>query len=243
MIKTRSLFRRLAHSRSGIAMTEFALAMPFLLTTGLWGIELANFAVINMKVAQLASHVADNASRIGDTSMLENRAIYEADINDLLAGANRQAGARLDVFGRGRVVISSLEVYNESDHCDADGNCPSTGASEGEQFIHWQRCLGAKNAPSSYGDEGDEMPTGMGDRGHEVIALEGDATIFVEIFYDYDPLVANMFLRDSEIHSVASFTVRSDRDLTKIHQRDPLTPDPVALCSTFSNPFAVAPAT
>ena len=137
MIRARHFLRRLRQNRSGIAMTEFALSMPFLLTTGLWGIETANFAVINMKVTELAGHIADNASRIGDTSVLEKRPIYESDINDLLAGANRQGGVRLDFFRFGRAIISSLELYREADHCDADGNCPATSANEGEQFIHW----------------------------------------------------------------------------------------------------------
>jgi Flp pilus assembly protein TadG len=68
--KLRSGIARLARNRSGLAMTEFALGAPFLLTAGLWGVELANFAVTNMKIGQIAVHIADNGSRIGDTSTL-----------------------------------------------------------------------------------------------------------------------------------------------------------------------------
>ena len=67
--------RRLARNRSGVAMTEFALGAPFLLMAGLWGTEMANYALVNMKIGQLAVHIADNASRIGDTSMLQDRKI------------------------------------------------------------------------------------------------------------------------------------------------------------------------
>ena len=64
------LSRRLAGNSSGTSATEFALALPLLLTAGLYGAETANLALVHMKVNQLAIHVADNASRIGDTSQI-----------------------------------------------------------------------------------------------------------------------------------------------------------------------------
>ena len=216
--------KRLRRSTSGLALTEFALAMPVLLTAGLWGVETANFAVVNMRVSQLAIHLADNASRIGDTSTLENRKIYEADINDLLRGAFIQGG-RLDVFENGRAIISSLEVVPDSD---------------GDQYIHWQRCMGKRTWASSYGVEGDGADgsmAGMGPAGREVMAFEGEAVIFVELVYEYQPLVSEMFIGKSDIHSIASFTVRDSRDLSGIYQRIPANPDPVAGCATFDNPY------
>ena len=54
MIGLRNLLRRLGRSRSGVAMTEFALGAPFLLTAGLWGTDMANYALVNMKIGQLA---------------------------------------------------------------------------------------------------------------------------------------------------------------------------------------------
>ena len=76
--------RRLVRNSSGVAMTEFALGAPFLLMAGLWGTEEANYALVNMKIGQLAVHVADNASRVGDTSTLQNRRVYESDITALV---------------------------------------------------------------------------------------------------------------------------------------------------------------
>jgi len=45
-----SLLRALARSRSGVAMTEFALGAPLVLMAGLWGTETANYALTSMKV-------------------------------------------------------------------------------------------------------------------------------------------------------------------------------------------------
>ena len=204
---------------SGVAMTEFALGAPFLLMAGLWGAESANYALVNMKMSQLAIQLADNASRIGDTSTLQNRKIYEADINDVIYGAQLQAGG-LDLYGQGRVIISSLQVEDGTEN----------------QYIKWQRCRGVMEAGSSYGDEGDGLDgsmTGMGPAGTEVMAQPGDAVIFVELIYNYRPMVSARFVGNREIRAIASFTVRDKRDITQIYQRDPDSPDQVQTCNTF----------
>lgn len=217
-------FGRMLRSKSGVAMTEFALGAPFLLTAGLWGTEEANYALVNMKIGQLAVHLADNASRIGDTSTLQNRRIYESDITDVMIGGQIQGGPALDFYDHGRVIISSLE---------AEGGV-------GNQFIHWQRCRGAKHVASEYGDEGDILPSGMGPAGEEVSAEPGDAVIFVEINYTYQPLISARFLGNLDIKSIASFTVRDSRDLTQIYQRDPARPDPVQTCSAYKGNISIA---
>jgi hypothetical protein len=214
--------------RGGVAATEFALCLPFLLGAGLMGLEVANRAIVQTQVAQIAAQIADNASRIGDTSALQQRKIYEADIDDLLRGAAVQGGGRLDLFGHGRVIVSSLEVVPGTDD---------------QQYIHWQRCAGTKHHASSYGLEGDGLDgglPGMGPAGEEVWAFPDEAVIFVEVAYDYQSLVGPRFGMGGEIVSTASFTVRDDRDLTQIYQRDPDAPDPVASCNTYDDPIANA---
>jgi len=212
---------RLRHCSSGVALTEFALALPLLLTAGLWGTESANLAVTHMRVNQLAIHIADNGSRIGDTSTLEHRKIYESDINDLLLGANLQASG-LDFFDRGRAIISSLETD------------PDTGS----QYIHWQRCKGIKNYLSTYGYAGDGTITpisGIGPAGAQVSAPPGGAVIFVEVAYDYRPIVSERFVPSTTITATATFLVRDSRDLTQIYQRSNLNPDPISSCAFFTS--------
>ncbi len=213
----RTVAHRLRDCASGVAMVEFAMALPFLLATGLFAVETANLAIVNMRIAQMAAHIADNASRVGDTSTLEDRKVYESDINDLLIGAGLQAGAALDVFARGRVVISSLQIDEAT----------------GFQTIRWQRCRGAKAFVSAYGEEGDGLDgslDGMGPPAQRVSAVEGEAVIYVEVAYDYKPLVSDIFAAGDQIRSEASFMVRDDRDLTGLYQRDPGSPDPVSSC-------------
>lgn len=218
--------RALLRNRSGVAMVEFALGAPFLLTAGLWGAEEANYALVNMKISQLAEHIADNASRIGDTSTLKNRRIYETDINDLIYGAQVQSGRKLNLYDNGRVIISSLEVKSSGNNT---------------QYIHWQRCRGLKPYKSAYGDQGQDLGTaGMGPKGQEVTAEPGDAVIFVEINYTYQPLVSAKFMGSLDIYAIASFTVRDSRDLSQIYQRNAGSPDPVQTCTKYTGNAAVS---
>ena len=215
--------KRLAWATSGLAIIEFALSLPLLIIAGMWGVEVANQAMVQMQVSQLAEQIADNASRIGDTSTLEDRKIYESDIDDLFTGANIQGGSRIDFFDHGRVILSSLEV------------APGT---TDQQYIHWQRCKGLKHWNSTYGITGDGLNgsfPGMGPSGEEVIAFSGEAVMFVEIAYEYQPLINMYFANHGTMHAIASFTVRDSRDLSQIYQRDPSNPDPVADCSKFDS--------
>ncbi|HQS70250.1 MAG TPA: pilus assembly protein [Novosphingobium sp.] len=213
---------KLWRDRSGLAAVEMALGLPVILMLGLWGAELGNLAITHMRISQIGTQLADNGSRIGDVSLLENLSIYESDINDILKGADIQSGS-LELFKHGRVVISSLEVV------------PGT---EDTQYIHWQRCKGKRAFQSNYGPEGtglDGSLVGMGPPGDEVTAVDGDAVIFVEIEYAYQPIVSQRFVPNAVVRTIATFNVRDDRDLAQIYQRNPASPDPIARCTVYDD--------
>ncbi|MFC0589203.1 TadE/TadG family type IV pilus assembly protein [Novosphingobium aquiterrae] len=214
-MSVRTALKALLRNPSGVAMTEFALGAPFLMFAGLYGVEQANFVLVNMKINQLATHLADNASRIGDTSQLKNRKIYESDLNDVIVGAQIQAGKSVNIYKYGRIFISSLEVQPGG----------------GKQYIHWQRCRGAKVVASSYGNQGDTV-SGMGPKGGEITAEPDDGVIFVEVRYTYQPLIAGAIIANKEIKAIAAFNVRDSRDLSQIYQRVPAKPDPVQDCGS-----------
>ncbi len=230
--------RNLVRNSSGTAAVEFALSMPFLLTAGLYGAETANLALVNMKVSQMAIHIADNASRIGDTSQITNRKIFEGDVNDLLYGSHLQGGPSLDFYERGRTIISSYEVFDTSVSC-AGGACSGGPISNGAFFIHWQRCKGKKVWPSSYGTQHDVLPSGMGPVGYQVTPEVGGAVIFVEVAYDYKPLVSQRFFGPTTITAVSSFVVRDNIDLSGLKQRKPFAPDAPSSCNLNTGYSAV----
>ncbi|MDE2561304.1 MAG: pilus assembly protein [Sphingomonadales bacterium] len=207
--RLRRFARGLAESTSGVAMIEFAMAVPVLALLGMGGAELANITLDEMKVSEIALSTADNASRLGQT---DNSAvaptISESDVDSVMQGAN-DAGASIGLANHGRVILSSLEKD------------PATG----KQYIHWQRCIGAGGQKSRYGN--DQMNNGlhlgqifgMGRAGNQVSAPSTtQAVMYVEVYYDYQPLFGTMFTNligmPATIGKEAAFLVRDGRDLT-----------------------------
>ena len=220
MRKLTRLLSGLLWDRKAAALTEFALVLPMIMGVGLLGLETAYYTVMHMRVQQAAAHIADNASRIGDTSTIDQRKIYEDDIRDLMIGGDIQLKA-LDLFEHGRVIISSLEEDQATK----------------KQWLHWQRCMGRLGWYSTYGEAGGPSSTikGMGPKGRKVSALSGQPVMFVEVAYDYQPLISASFIGTHTMHAYSAFTVRADRDLSKIYQRDDYAPTDVADCDTHED--------
>lgn len=221
---------RLARDTSGLALLEFAFGMPLVLMIGLYGIETANQALLNLKVSQIALSLADNASRVGLINNSNIEQLREIDMNDVLQAARNQ-GAAIGLTTNGRIIVSSLEKN-----------------SSGVQRIHWQRCIGMKsgtNYDSSYGttittagtdttagNAGTLAPSGMGDAGQQVSAPTSGGVMFVEINYDYKPIVGNWLFGASRIHYIASFIVRDNRDFVQLYNPSPTATR--ATCNLYS---------
>ncbi len=188
----RKLFRRLCISHRGVAVIEFAISAPILIIFTVYGIEAVNMAISRLRVEQTASSTADFTARIRET-------IDETDIESILDGA-KVMGNATDLMARGRVIVSSLEM-----------NKARTG-----QYIRWQRCRGAKKVVSSYGIEGDGRNDarlhGMGPVGNRVAATDGIPLIFVEIQYDYNPIVSETLFGPQTFSIVRAFPIRQRND-------------------------------
>ena len=97
-----TMLRKLQHSDSAIAMTEFAFVLPVLLTLGLYGAEIARMAVTRTQISQIALSIADNASRLGQTDNSGvTPTITEDDVDAILDGAMRQ-GSTIGFYKRVR---------------------------------------------------------------------------------------------------------------------------------------------
>jgi Flp pilus assembly protein TadG len=209
----RSVFR----DRRGVAYVEFAYSLPMFLTLMLGGAEISNYVTTKMRMSQLALHLADHAARIGTGSQLAAKTITETQINDVLTGAGLQAGG-LSLYSKGRVIISSLEPVAS----------PNTTS---RYKIGWQRCRGIKNVTSSYGNNGDTNMTGMGPTGRQVIAPDDSGTIFVELVYDYKPLISNRWAPTVTIREIASMPIRDRRDMAGPYNTENATRH---LCTQFT---------
>lgn len=194
---------RLRANCDGVSLIEFALVLPLLLTATLYGTELAYMATVRMQISQIATSVADNASRLGQS---DNAAVMptvsEGQIASIMFGALQQ-GQQIDFEGNGRIILSSLE----------------RDAFSGNQYIHWQRCVGNYERASDYGsqiDSPDNIPAGldgMGTGDGMVTAIDGSAVMYAEVFYRYRGLFGNLFVSEAVIKQEAAFMIRDDRNL------------------------------
>lgn len=196
--RLRALAGQLGRHTGGVAMIEFAFVLPIVMLMSLTGAEMTNYITVKMRMSQLALSIADNAARMGNGTSLAAKTVTEADINDVFIGAQMTSGG-LDLQTNGRVVLSSLQP-------DA---APAT-----TYRIAWQRCYGAQAHPSSYGVAGASGLTGMGPAGRQVTAQPDNATMFVELYYVYKPLLKASWAPATTLVETASMAVRDRRDLS-----------------------------
>lgn len=201
---TNSIFSRasrflakIRNDNSGLALTEFALSLPILMTISVTGVEVASFVNAHMRVSQIALSVADNTGRV-------RQAITENDIDSAMIGA-RIAGETINFAANGRVILSTIEPNGKAS--------PNTG----QTFLN-QRCFGMKNVASSYGLAGagkDDATyvAGFGPTGNKIVAAANSAVMFVEVQYNYQPifLVSNGLidnLGNRNMNYTAAYPVR-----------------------------------
>lgn len=189
----------LHRSQDGVAMIEFAFAAPIFVVLVLSGLELTNLAVAQMRVSQMAMTVADNAGRV-------STGIDEANVHEVMAGAD-VIGGSIDFEPNGRIVLSSLQDNEKTD------------SSKG-QTILWQRCWGDLGVAPAYGAEGkgknNNSLQSMGSGPNKMAAAADTAVMFVEVTYDYQPLVGTGFFAPPRIRYESAFNVRGrqNNDLT-----------------------------
>jgi hypothetical protein len=190
MMRLQTLARRLKSDRKGLALIEFAFIAPILLLLVMTGLEIAHYAIAKLRIAQLARLAADVSGRYQPEISLTN-------IDDVISGV-KKSGDGIDFAENGRVIISGLQL-------NAAGN---------GQWINWQRCAGAKNYVSTFGteDQGYTNNTiqGMGKAGSTIAAPSSNMyIIFVELAYDYQPLLARSFIGTPLMTTSQAFIVRA----------------------------------
>lgn len=202
--------RRIAREDGAISAVEFAMCAPLLMTVGLGSIELANMTLTYTRVSQVAIQVADSTSRAKQATGTNGAMMREYDVNDALSQVDLVYPG-LKVFTQGRVIISSLEQN-----------------SGGGQWIYWQRCKGAYTTGiSKYGTQGTGSTgnsfAGMGPTGTVVTADPQSAIMFVEVYYQYQPIFFNIggAATSPTIYRAAAMYVRDDRDLSQLYNPSP----------------------
>ena len=211
------LSRRLAAHRGGSVLIEFAFGLPVFVGLTLAGLEAANLALANQQISSMARMVSDVSAR-GRATM------DEGEIQEIFFGA-KDGARRLNFAQRGRIILSSVQ---------------NNAAGDG-QWIVWQRCTGVRTVTSKYGaagtgKAGSTLPT----IGRLVLdgtrvtpgitAPTGNALMFVEIEYQYQPLITNLIFGEPVIRYEKGFVVRERTNFGITNT----TSKPTASCTTYS---------
>ena len=237
--------RRFRDDRSGLALLEFAFTAPLVVTLGLWGVETANLALANLRVSQVALNLADNASRVGVQSTLVTQQLREVDINDVFAAARAQ-GAAWDLTTRGRITLSSLEADKDGKQTIHWQRCLGMKSGAGYDSTYGRTTISGgspaaadsttapydptagvntsmSGADNSASHPGSVIPGGMGETGAKVVSPNNSGVMFVEINYDYKPVVGTGWLPNgaAKLRYIASFIVRDRRDFGQVYNPSP----------------------
>jgi hypothetical protein len=161
--------------------------------------EVTNLALVHLRLNHVAETVADNAARVRG-QMDEN------DFDEIMAGIELE-GESIDLADNSRIIVSSIQDNGQTD-----------SAKKG-QTIRWQRCHGGKTAKApKYGKQGkgksdNALKDGVGPAGRKIGAQPGTAVIFVEVAYDYEPMIFDDIIGAREIRYESAFNVRERTEL------------------------------
>lgn len=212
-----AVLKRLRDAKSGVALIEFALILPIFIMISLTGAELLNYIITRMRVSQMALQLADNMARMGEGSQLQAKTISEKDVNDVLTGTGLQSG-ELDLYNHGRAIVYQIEPMANPNSTD-------------KYKISWQRCRGVRTSRApSYGIAGQSSGTNQpyyGPSDQPVKTPDSTATMMVEVYYEYTPLVKTSLAPSVTMTETASMMVRDRRDLTQIYNSESA---PVSSC-------------
>lgn len=164
MRSARHFLRFLTDCNKGVALIEFAVALPVLLIMLVGMIELAYFTLVNQKLDKLASSMADFATQ-GSSISVSNINSFGQAVPHIM----RPYGFS------GTVVFSSVANF-----ASPTAPCATANVS----CITWQRAiLGASSSRVGTIAGQATLPGGY-------TVLSGQNIIVSEVFYDYTPLLS-----------------------------------------------------
>lgn len=166
-------------AKSGMAVVEFALILPVLMTMFYGCIEVTRFILISQKVEKMAHSAADVTAQA--------KIVTGSSMNQLLAAT----GDIMEPFDTGtnsRIMISSL--YRAAGAANAT--------------VSWRHCGGGSMVATSHlGNVGTTpaMPGGF-------TFNERENVIAAEVFYQFSPLISSRFYGTTTIYRAAFYKPR-----------------------------------
>ena len=209
---------------SGVAMMEFAFALPVVLALGLMGLETANYAMAHLRVSNIAMLTADNAARVRDSDRRSRhrRAVhrrqderrqhqFRAERPDHPDRPRADAAPEPTSGSAGSAATARSIIRNPTANMR-----PRTAAgaaiTNGTEIYNADRITPNTTNPSSPPQR--PLITGMGSAQRRSRPQSGTAVMVVEVVYTYQPIIPNSFLAGRQIRYESAFNVRQRNDQT-----------------------------
>ncbi len=169
---------RFGRCERGLALVEFALMLPILLTLLAGVIEMTRYIWINHKILRLSAEVNDLVSQSPGMSANEMNVIFEAS----------------------EFVMRPFEMGNDS--LIIVSSVSGTGANPPQ--VNWRQCgAGSLSVAGSVGSAGSDanIPNGL-------VLDPLDNIIITEVYYEYKPLMFDSVIEPTRLSRVAVHSPR-----------------------------------
>jgi Flp pilus assembly protein TadG len=172
----KTIFRKISEDTSGAVFIELALSFPLFLGLAMTGVEFVSYMNAHMQVSQLTHMVADNVARvpvgITETDFIEVR--EQVRYNDV--------GKKLLNDNKGRIKVSIVTTNVPTP--------PTADPNPNDNIILDQRCYGNSSFKSKMSNvvKGTILLDGIGPQGRRISAQNNNPVIFVETYFEYEPI-------------------------------------------------------
>jgi Flp pilus assembly protein TadG len=158
---------RLRKNEKGVAMIEFAMALPVLTILLLGCIDLAVYLVAHQRIARSAYTMSNLMTQM-------DQGLTEAQVGDMMLALD-QVSKPFDIATDGVATITAI-IGNGVD------GAPATSYS-----VAWQRCYGANASGSEFGSSGASVSAA--DIPENTIVTTSQILVVTEIEYTYEPIL------------------------------------------------------
>ena len=174
-----AMLRRFAKAERGIAVVEFALALPVLMTLFYGTVEVSRYILITQKVEKLAHSIADVTS--------QEQTASAATLDQVMSAAS-DIMSPYTMTTNGKIIISSLY------------RAPSTT----NATVNWRYQGGGSYAATSLIGAVGAVPSVPGGFTFD----DRENVIAAEVFFQFSPLISTQFFGTTTIYRAAFYKPR-----------------------------------
>ena len=183
-LKCRSL-KPLIKNNKGVALVEFAIAAPVLVTLLLGTIDLSIYLIAHQRISRAAYTMSNLLTQM-------DKGLTEGQVSDMMLALD-QVSNPFDVATDGIATMTAI-IGNGVD-----------GAAATSYEIAWKRCYGAQNSSSAFGAAGSSVDQALFPS--NTIITTDQILVVTELEYQFEPMLGFLPL-DTTIRYDAFFRPR-----------------------------------